>query len=64
MIDVSTQGHTLTVIHGTFAFHFRKERNTLELKVVDELNTNNSIPGELVEIPESVEQELGDYYIA
>lgn len=58
----SNQGHTLSVIYKNRCYHFRKERNTLELSTVDLLDTEESIPGELVEIPQSLKDEL-DYYI-
>ena len=59
-VQTSWSGQTYSIVHKELCFHFRRKYgNALKLTVIDVLDSENSIPGELApRVPSAVKDEL------
>ena len=59
-VQTGWSGRTLSVVHKDLCFHFRRKYGkVVELSVIDRLDSDESIPGELApRIPAAVKHEL------
>ena len=59
-VETNWSGQTYTIIHNELAWHFRRAYGkSLKLEVIDVLDSDESIPGQLApRIPSMVRREL------
>ena len=63
-IELSWEGQTISVTYSNRCYHFRRRGTSFYLSVVDLLDSDHSVEGELVNPPKPVIRELRDHNVS